>query len=540
MNQVFDYFRKLFSTADWPARWHCGNWSEFEGWLYIISDLMIWAAYFAIPLIILRYVIRKNSTIYTRLYYLFAAFILACGSTHFIDAMMFWIPIYRFNSLLKFVTAIISWVTVIALIKYLPSAFATKTIPELEAEIHRRKVAEEALRKLNEELEYIIEEKTKEIRLTELKFKSIIENSADAISLMDEKLQGIYSNKSAYELSGRSEEESKEVHWSTLVHPDDINKINETVAKAIKTPGKQIGAEIRLLHKERGYVHIEGTICNLLENTAVHALVFNFRDVSKIKNAEQEVWQLNESLERKIAERTAQLEAANKELEGFSYSVSHDLRAPLRIINGYADMLYADYKKELNGEGIRLLDIIMYNTRHMGKLIDALLNLARMGRKELTVQHADMSAIVMSTIKEQISLQTRSVTFDTDELIAVNCDSVLIRHVWSNLISNAIKYSSKVEHPMITIKSTENEHEVMYSVKDNGVGFDMKYSHKLFGVFQRLHNKTDFDGTGVGLALVQRIVTKHGGKVWAEGEENVGATFYFSIPKTIEHEQQQY
>jgi len=540
MNQVFDYFRKLFSTADWPARWHCGNWTEFEGWLYIISDLMIWAAYFAIPLIILRYVIRKNSTLYIRLYYLFAAFILACGITHFLDAMMFWIPVYRFNSLLKFATAIISWVTVIALIKYLPSAFATKTIPELEAEIHRRKVAEEALRKLNEELEYIIEEKTKEIRLTEFKFKSIIENSADAISLMDDRLQGIYSNKSAYELSGRTEAESKEVHWSTLVHPDDINNINETVATAIKTPGKQISAEIRLLHKERGYVHIEGTVCNLLENSAVHALVFNFRDVSKIKNAEQEVWLLNESLERKIAERTLQLEAANKELEGFSYSVSHDLRAPLRIINGYADMLYADYKTELNSEGLRLLEIIMYNTRHMGKLIDALLNLARMGRKELTVQYADMSAIVISTIQEQISLQTRSVTFDTEELIPVNCDSVLMRHVWSNLISNAIKYSSKTENPMITIKSTENEHEVIYSVRDNGVGFDMKYSHKLFGVFQRLHNKADFDGTGVGLALVQRIVTKHGGRVWAEGEENAGATFYFSIPKTIEHEQQQY
>jgi PAS domain S-box-containing protein len=357
---------------------------------------------------------------------------------------------------------------------------------------------------------------------------------------MDNDLQGIYSNKSAYELSGRTEAESKEMHWSTLIHPDDTGKINEIVATAKKTPRKQISAEIRLLHKERGYLHIEGTVCNLLENTAVHALVFNFRDVSKIKNAEHEVWQLNESLERKIAERTLQLEAANKELEGFSYSVSHDLRAPLRIINGYADMLYTDYKTELNGEGLRLLDIIMYNTRHMGKLIDALLNLARMGRKELTVQHADMNAIVMSTIKEQISLQTRSVTFDTAELIAVNCDSVLMRHVWSNLISNAIKYSSKVENPMITIKSTENEHDVIYSVKDNGVGFDMKYSHKLFGVFQRLHNKTDFDGTGVGLALVQRIVAKHGGKVWAEGVENTGATFYFSIPKTIVHEQQQY
>jgi light-regulated signal transduction histidine kinase (bacteriophytochrome) len=115
-----------------------------------------------------------------------------------------------------------------------------------------------------------------------------------------------------------------------------------------------------------------------------------------------------------------------------------------------------------------------------------------------------------------------------------------MRHVWSNLISNAIKYSSKVENPMITIKSTENEHDLIYSVIDNGVGFDMKYSHKLFGVFQRLHNKTDFDGTGVGLALVQRIVAKHGGKVWAEGVENTGATFYFSIPKTIVHEQQQY
>jgi PAS domain S-box-containing protein len=197
---------------------------------------------------------------------------------------MFWIPVYRFNSLLKFVTAIISWVTVIVLIKYLPSAFATKTIPELEDEIQKRKAAEKALQKLNEELENIIEEKTKEIRLKEFKFKSIIENSADAISLMDNDLQGIYSNKSAYELSGRTEAESKEMHWSTLIHPDDTGKINEIVATAKKTPRKQISAEIRLLHKERGYLHIEGTVCNLLENTAVHALVFNFRDVSKIKS----------------------------------------------------------------------------------------------------------------------------------------------------------------------------------------------------------------------------------------------------------------
>ncbi len=538
MNQVFEYFRKLFSTSDWPARWHCGKWSEFEGWLYIVSDIMIWAAYFAIPFIILRYVVRKNNAYYVKLYYLFAAFILACGITHFIDAMMFWIPVYRLNSLAKFVTAIISWVTVVALIKFLPSAFATKTIPELEAEIQRRKNAEEAVRRMNEELEQIIEEKTQEIRLTEFKFKSIIENSADAISLMNGNLEGIYSNKSAFELSGRTEEESKEAHWSTLVHPDDIDILKDTIAKAIKTPRKPQRAEIRLYHKQRGYINIEGTVCNLLENTAVHALVFNFRDITKIRTAELEVRQLNENLERKIIERTIQLEAANKELEGFSYSVSHDLRAPLRIINGYADMLHADYKKELNVEGIRLLDIIMYNTRHMGKLIDSLLNLARMGRKELTVQYADMNAIVISTIKEQISLQTRSVTFETNELIAVNCDGVLIRHVWSNLISNAIKYSSKKDNPHITINSNENATEVIYSVKDNGVGFDMKYIHKLFGVFQRLHNKADFDGTGVGLALVQRIVTKHGGRVWAEGAENEGATFYFSIPKSIQNEQQ--
>ncbi len=538
MNQVFEYFRKMFSTSDWPARWHCGIWSEFEGWLYIVSDIMIWAAYFAIPFIILRYVVRKNNAHYIKLYYLFAAFILACGITHFIDAMMFWIPVYRISSLAKFVTAIISWVTVVALVKFLPSAFATRTIPELEAEIQRRKNAEEAVRKMNEELEQIIEEKTQEIRLTEFKFKSIIENSADAISLMNGELEGIYSNKSAYDLSGRTEEESKAVHWSTLVHPEDIDILKDAIAVAIKTPRKPQRAEIRLNHIHRGYINIDGTVCNLLENTAVHALVFNFRDITKIKHAEQEVRQLNENLEKKIAERTLQLEAANKELEAFSYSVSHDLRAPLRIINGYADMLHSDYKKELSDEGIRQLDIIMYNTRHMGKLIDALLNLARMGRKELTVQNADMSAIVLSTIQEQISLQTRSVTFDTDELIAVKCDGVLIRHVWSNLISNAIKYSSKVENPRVTIRSTENTDEVIYSVKDNGIGFDMKYSNKLFGVFQRLHNKADFDGTGVGLALVQRIVTKHGGKVWAEGAENEGATFYFSIPKSIQNEQQ--
>lgn len=236
----------------------------------------------------------------------------------------------------------------------------------------------------------------------------------------------------------------------------------------------------------------------------------------------------NDITKRKETEE--QLQKVNKELEAFSYSVSHDLRAPLRIIDGYTKILLADYAQSLDEEGNRLLGIVTSNVRRMGQLIDDLLNLSRLGRKELMFQHLDMYDIANSVLTEQVSANQKQYDIRITELETAEADVSLIRQVWINLISNAMKYSCEKDNPIIEISSFKNGTEIIYSIKDNGVGFNMQYADKLFGVFQRLHKMTEFEGTGVGLALVHRIITRHGGRVWAEAEVGKGATFYFSLP----------
>lgn len=235
-------------------------------------------------------------------------------------------------------------------------------------------------------------------------------------------------------------------------------------------------------------------------------------------------------LEKKVQDRTSDLESANKELEAFSYSVSHDLHAPLRIIDGYAAILAQKSADKLDEEGNKIVTHIRSKARRMGTLIDELLNLSYLGRKELAMEPVDMNAVVRSVIKEQLTLTPGPVNIEIKELLTAVCDSILIRQVWSNLISNALKYSAKKDQPCVEISSFRDGETIIYAIRDNGVGFDMKYSGKLFGVFQRLHGLKEFEGSGVGLALVQRVVVRHGGKVWAEAEEGNGAVFYFSLP----------
>jgi PAS domain S-box-containing protein len=234
--------------------------------------------------------------------------------------------------------------------------------------------------------------------------------------------------------------------------------------------------------------------------------------------------------DRKVSEK--KIQDLNKELEAFTYSVAHDLRAPLRIMGGYSQVLKEDYEGSLDEEGKRLLNVIASNCKSMGQLIDHLLEFSRLGRAALEAHLQDMDVLITTVLDEHLKhVDKNRIEIRKGVLDAAKCDRQLMQQVFTNLISNAIKYSSKKEKTIIEIGSTKNDNSVTYFIRDNGSGFDMKYVDKLFGVFQRLHKESEFEGSGVGLAIVDRIITKHGGTVWAEGEVGKGATFYVQLPQ---------
>ena len=231
-----------------------------------------------------------------------------------------------------------------------------------------------------------------------------------------------------------------------------------------------------------------------------------------------------------LRERGAQLEAANKELESFAYSVSHDLRSPLRAVDGFSRILVEDYGPKLDDEGRRVIQVIRDGTQKMGRLIDDLLAFSRLGRVSLAANRIDMEALAGEVFTELASSGAKC-EFMLKAMPPALGDRALLRQVWVNLLSNAIKFTGKNDQPTIEAGGHADGAENCYYVKDNGAGFDMRYYDKLFGVFQRLHTTEQFPGTGVGLAIVQRVVSRHGGRVWAEGKLNEGATFYFALPK---------
>jgi PAS domain S-box-containing protein len=348
----------------------------------------------------------------------------------------------------------------------------------------------------------------------------LINNSADLICIINSKTFHIEEmNDAVYDRLGYSVQEIKGSSLLTYLSEDGQWKVQQLAKQCPPT----FSFEALMYTKSNEPRYFSWNVVH--KNKSWFA---NGRDITRQKKADFEINQLNKNLERNIA----QLQLTNKELEAFSYSVSHDLRAPLRSINGYAQMIQEDHAQNFNDEAKRMLNVIRNNARKMGMLIDDLLEFSRMGRKEITRVAIDFKKLVEPIVADIRHSAPEKTKITLHHLPGTQGDPSLLSQVFINLISNAVKYSAKKENAEVEIGAEEKDDEIVYYIKDNGAGFDMQYAHKLFGVFQRLHSNEEFEGTGVGLAIVQRIIVKHGGKVWAEGKPGDGAVFYFSLPKT--------
>jgi len=359
----------------------------------------------------------------------------------------------------------------------------------------------------------------------------VLESISDGCSVVDRNGRLFYLNQRAAEIARhpRAELRGKNI-WE--LYPELVNSEFERNIRQVMEQHKPTHFEFfhpvsQTWYLISAYSSREGVVIFTQDVTQIRAA----RGV--VNEAREKVEKMNIELEQRVDERTAQMNSTIRELEAFSYSISHDLRAPLRAIDGFSKLLYDDYHEKLDDEGKRLIEIIRHNTLNMGHLIDGLLAFARLGRQQIDHSRVVMSDLVNEAVEEvQSSVNGRSVEFRVArELPNAEGDRILLRQVLINLLSNSVKFSRGRDPAVIEIGTKSDQSANTFFVRDNGVGFDSKYADKMFGVFQRLHAATEFEGTGLGLAIVQRIVTRHGGRVWAEGTPGAGAAVYFSLPK---------
>ena len=398
---------------------------------------------------------------------------------------------------------------------------------KLGQEMQMRTAAQESVRKLNDTLRARageLEAVNETLREVEDRFNALASNTPDHLLVQDRELR--------YRLVvnpqlGLTQEDMIGKMDRDFLSKEDADKLTKMKKQVLET-GKPLQVETSLISPKGGKEFFAGSYFPKLNTRGqIDGLIGYFQNVTERKRAEEQIRQLNQAL----SQRARELEAANAELESFSYSVSHDLRAPLRAIDGFSKILLEEHAEKLDGEGQRVLNVVRTAAQKMGQLIDDILSFSRAGRLEMTQSEVSMEALARAALRElEPATAGRKLRIEVKALPNAYGDGPMLQRVWTNLLDNAVKFTGPKTDAVIELGGNMVGREAVYYVSDNGVGFDMQHVDKLFGVFQRLHGQEEFPGTGIGLAIVKRIVARHGGRVWAEGKLNEGATFHFTLP----------
>lgn len=359
------------------------------------------------------------------------------------------------------------------------------------------------------------------------KYKSLIEEAIEVVFISDYKGNFTYFNQRVEKVYGFKPQELIGAHFTTLIRPSMIKKVAAFYLEQFEQKKLETISDFQIIDKAGNPRWVEQTVILRTRNNRVEGFHGVLRDIDARIEQEQEIIKLNSQLKHKVDE----LETVNKEIDSFNHTVSHDLRSPLRGISTLAEIMQLEFGEQLPEDAKELLTRLILSTNKIQQLVEDLLEFAKVGRQEIKMEQVNMTELIDQILHEYLPNDPENkISVQVDKLAEAYCDKQLIQQVWVNFITNAIKYSSKKEQPLIRIGNYFKNNEQVYFIKDNGAGFDMTYYKKLFSAFSRLHADAEFKGTGVGLSIVKRIVERHGGRVWGEGKQEEGATFYFSIP----------
>jgi two-component system, chemotaxis family, sensor kinase Cph1 len=396
---MIDFLAHVFDASGFPPRWHCGSWTSGHGWLHILSDVGVWSAYLTIPCLLGYFVLNKKDMPFRPIFWLFAAFILACGTTHLMEAVIFWWPAYRLAALIKLITAIVSWCTVVALVPVTPMVLAMRTPSELEREIAAREIAEEALQRANHDLE---------------------------------------------------------------------RRVQERVA---------------------------------------------------------ELARMNVALEQ----RAVELNRSNAELEQFAYVASHDLQEPLRMVASYLELLAERYKGQLDEKANKYMDYAIDGAVRMKSLIEDLLAFSRLTRGKPYEKMETQSAFDEALANLSKTIEEKGAEVTQGALPPLMANRTLMVQLFQNLIGNALKFCEQAP-PRVHVGAEPKNGEWLFTVRDNGIGIAPQHQERIFQIFQRLHGREKYSGTGMGLPICKKVVERHGGRIWVESQPGAGSTFLFTLP----------